>query len=660
MSVLQALYHTYTVHEAQAGEFSTKTLRNGQVRTFTLLPLGHTTQTAHIEVLVTEAGDFHSAHVIDKVSTVLPFTEDSGSRSGKAFYPHALHDKLMYAAGDYAKFTGNYEKEEAFLKYIEQLRQWVQSPYTYADIESIYRYVSKGNVIEDLVKEGILYVDEAGKLLSKWLGKEDKPPVFQVVADKQEGAFVRFRVHSDSEVRIPPWENKELFARYTDYYMSTLQQEDLCYITGKHAKRTLKHPNKIRNSGDKGKLISANDTNGFTFRGRFNEHPIAGGYENAAISYEASQKIHNALKWLIEQQGITIDGRVYVVWSEQQVDVPHFLAEDDYDFSDIFKLELDATEGDIFTADGNEQLIQKNEMIQHTNQLLANKVKKRLQGMQAFITTEDLIEQHVHIITLDAATTGRLSVLSYRNFQIEQYFDRLAHYQLKASWAHTVWKDKQRRTYYQAPSLRTIAQLAYGPRANEKLVKQTVERLIPIVLEQRDIPFDIIQKTLARVSNPHSFESTIQFEAAIECACSVMKHHYFKEGYTVALQEENTNRSYLFGRLLGVAEMIERNAQLEDKRTTNAMRYMNAFQMNPQRTWMTLYHNLTPYRQKLGQKATYYDRVLQDIITKFEDTAYMSNKALDGQYLLGYYSQLKAFYTKKEQVEENTHDNITK
>lgn len=657
MSVLHALYNTYNVHEAQAGEIETMTLKNGTTKTYTLLPLAHTTQTAHIEVLVTEDGAFHSAHVLDKVSTVLPFTEDSGSRAGKTFFPHGLHDKLVYVAGDYVEFTGEEDRREGFENYEKQLKSWAESPYSHADVRAIYRYVQKEQLIRDLVNEHVLYVDHNNQLLKKWTGDGDKPKIFQVIASEQAAAFVRFRVHRIEGESSVPWENRELFELYTNYYVNALQDEDICYITGERAKRTLKHPNKLRNSGDKGKLISANDDEGFTYRGRFREEKKKGVLENAAISYEASQKIHNALKWLIEKQGITLDGRVYVVWSEQHIDIPHFLAEDDIDLSEVFQLQLDVD----VQQTVEDQLTEAEEQPPkaHTNETLAKKVRERLQGLRGNIKTDDLIGQNVHIVTLDAATTGRLSILSYRNFEAAQYFDRLANYQLQAGWIQTVWKDKQRYTYYQAPSLRDIAQMAYGPRAADKLVKQTVERLLPVILDQRPMPFDIVQKALARASNPYSFESTTQFEQAVEVACSIMKYH-FKGEHTVTVQEQNTNRSYLFGRLLAVAEIIERNAQLEDKRTTNAMRYMNAFQMNPQRTWLTIYQNLLPYRQKLGPKGNYYERMLQDIITQFDGDGFMSNKALDGQYLLGYYSQLKAFYTKKEKVEDNEHDNITK
>lgn len=646
MSVLQALYKTYNLHADKAGKVQLKTDRQGNSQTYTLLPMSHTTQTAQIEIAVTEAGDFHSAKVIPKVSTVIPFI------SAKAAKPlaHGLHEKLMYCAGDYVPYTGQITKTEPFMLYITNLQKWVESDYTHPDIQAIYQYVLKGTVIRDLINEQILYTDNNGMLLEKYDGKE-KPEIFKLVT-KQEEAFVRFRVHSPHEEKIPPWENQELFTRYSQYLQQTFVEEDLCYITGEWTKSWTNHPSKIRHAADMGKLISANDHTGFTYRGRFGRQVTELGsnfYENAAISYEASQKVHNALKWLIEQQGVLLDGRVYLVWGEQQEEVAHFLANDALempeDDSDFFAFSRDSSLDEIVIA--------PSEQVAHTHQVLKNKFKKRLYGMYARIDDDDFANQQIHILTLDAATTGRLGVLSYRTLHAEDYFTRLAQYQVRACWIQTVWKDKKRVPYIQAPSLRDIADFVYGPRPNEKVVKQTMERLIPIVLDNRSMPFDIVQKALARASNPQSFEHVSHFERGVEIACAIMKHHFIKEGYTVALNTESTNRSYLYGRLLAVAEIIEKHAlnMGEDKRTTNAMRYMNAFQMNPARTWLTIYSNLLPYRQKLGGKGTYYERVIQDIIVQFDEQDFMSNKALDGQYLLGFYSQQKAFYTKKEAVE---------
>ena len=61
--------------------------------------------------------------------------------------------------------------------------------------------------------------------------------------------------------------------------------------------------------GDGAKLISSNDKDNFTYRGRF-----ATKEEAFAIGNETSQKVHNALKWIIRRQGGTYDTMVFATW----------------------------------------------------------------------------------------------------------------------------------------------------------------------------------------------------------------------------------------------------------------------------------------------------------------------------------------------------------
>ena len=80
MSWLLNLYETYQSNLDRVGKIEKK--YNGQE--YTLLPISHTTQTAHIEVLITEDGAFHTAEIIDKIdaNTLIPCTEDSANRAG--------------------------------------------------------------------------------------------------------------------------------------------------------------------------------------------------------------------------------------------------------------------------------------------------------------------------------------------------------------------------------------------------------------------------------------------------------------------------------------------------------------------------------------------------------------------------------------------------
>jgi len=59
--------------------------------------------------------------------------------------------------------------------------------------------------------------------------------------------------------------------------------------------------------------VSANDAQGYTYRGRFQNADQA-----SALGYEGSQKIHSALTWLVKYQGTYIgnqDKRTFVCWN---------------------------------------------------------------------------------------------------------------------------------------------------------------------------------------------------------------------------------------------------------------------------------------------------------------------------------------------------------
>lgn len=102
MSWLLSLYKTYQANIGQVG----KTVKKRDGTDYMLLPISHTTQNAHIEVTVDEDGDFLNAKILNKVSTVIPCTEESASRSGEKIAPYPLHDKLSYVAGDFIKYGG--------------------------------------------------------------------------------------------------------------------------------------------------------------------------------------------------------------------------------------------------------------------------------------------------------------------------------------------------------------------------------------------------------------------------------------------------------------------------------------------------------------------------------------------------------------------------
>lgn len=603
-----------------------KTVKKRNDKEYTLLPISHTTQNAHIEVTIDEDGDILQATVLEKENTIIPCTEESASRAGSKIAPYPLHDKLSYVAGDFVKYGGKIKNQDdvPFDAYIQNLKEWAESPYAIDKVKSIYKYLSKGRLIEDLVKYKVLVLDENQQLIEKWNKKYEeslgeKPLIFSSGTTDQVSAFVRFNVYSRTST-VDVWKDREMYQSFIDFYNERLGDEDVDFITGELAPSTERHANKIRHAADKAKLISANDTSGFTFRGRFKTSKEAAG-----ISYEVSQKAHNALKWLIHRQGKTIDNRVFLVWGNDDKNVP----DPGEDALDI-----------LYHAN------RKIEEDPDTDKPFAEEVKRAIDGYRNDLN----YDSEVNILVLDSATTGRMAVLYYRNMNKEIYLNGLKDWHLQCSWEHRYRKNEEKFVkFYGAPATRDIAFAAYGPRASDKIVKGLMERMLPCIIDGRIIPKDIVKSAFQRASNPVAMERW-EWEKTLSIACALIRKSLIekKEEWDVALDKTITDRSYLFGRLLAVADVLERGALgKEETRATNAIRYMNSFSQKPSRTWMTLQASLQPYQARLGTKANYLSKIIDEISDQFavED---FNNKPLSEKYLLGFYSQRRELYKKKE------------
>lgn len=219
------------------------------------------------------------------------------------------------------------------------------------------------------------------------------------------------------------------------------------------------------------------------------------------------------------------------------------------------------------------------------------------------------------------------------------------------------WRQRyaEGKTSIGTPTPKDIAFAMYGPQVKEQLIKEVASRLVPYIIgDQRNqnIPKDIVNLAFQRASNPVSMKIW-EWEKTLGIACALVN---IKEGMEVALDQSNTDRSYLFGRLLAIADVLERRALGSDEqRATNAIRYMNAFSRHPERTWTTIYAALQPYRVKLGARSMYLEKMMDEVLSSFAVDDY-TNKPLSGKYILGFSSQRYVLYQKRDQTEMNGTD----
>lgn len=135
-----------------------------------------------------------------------------------------------------------------------------------------------------------------------------------------------------------------------------------------------------------------------------------------------------------------------------------------------------------------------------------------------------------------------------------------------------------------------------------------------------------------------------------------------KEEWTMKLDPANTDRSYLFGRLMAVMEKAERDTYNQDEgREPNAIKMQSVYCERPMYAARIIHDKLEPYFERLGAKQRiFYKNLIGEIFGLFkEEDKDKMNKRLEDTYLLGYYLQRSEFYTKKEADTENEHMEVT-
>ena len=573
-----------------------------------LLPLCHSTQNAQITIDINSDGTIPSIGFAEKVEkedavTIIPVTEDSSSR-GAGINPHPLADKLIYIAGDYPKYADvkKSDNSDYYNAYIENLKKWCESGSAPQEVKAVYTYLSKGTIIADLIDAGIFTLNEKGKLSDEKIANTDPAE-----------CFVRFSVDGKKL-----WKDESLYQAYIAYACGDCATSDICYATGEHGGITYKHPSKIRNTGDKAKLFSTNDESGFSYRGRFADKTQA-----TAISFDYSQKLHNALKCLIKKQGYIVDGLCILVWENnlEEIQKPF--------------------EGCSFDDDEDGYIPESN-----TGEINKTLTIASITGTKNKYKSDS----KTLLIMFDSATTGRLSMTEYAEVATSDYLSNLEKWHRDTSWI--CYGKRHSFSVYE------IAACAYGNeegsvlKPGEKTKKDVYQRLIPYIVCGGRIPQDIVNQLFIRACRYNAFDNkSNNWQRVVNCACGMIRKRIIetKGECTMSLEKECCDRDYLYGRLLAVADYAEGSTYDDNEnRPTNAKRLMEAFSNHPCETWKVLCLSLRPYlnRMNIG-KRSYFERMINQITAMFPLDSYNDNSPLSSEFLHAYSCQMNDFFTKK-------------
>lgn len=563
-----------------------------------LIPVCHWITKATIEITLNASGEFIQASFVanSDSKTIYPVTEKSLARTSTAKEPHPLCEKLKNITP---------ENTEYYEKYLSQLSQWAESPFSHPIILAVLKYMKKASIVKDLKEANLLKFDENGNL--------------------QKDHFIRWIIAGIEPEINSCWKNRNLFSAYISWYKC--QQEgnlQYCMITGNMAVPAKSYNKGIIPSKPTAKLISANDKEGATFRGRF-----ADEFEALSVGFEANQKSHNALRWIVATQGdseASLNGRCFVCWCPAGKELPKPTG--------IMKRK-------------NTPLEKK-----YTPNDYRDNLRKVMNGWKAEYFPSD----NAVTAVIDSATKGRLSLIYYNEVNACDFIERLGYWDETCCWETPDYG-------IQPPLLSKIADYAFGTlqkkkiEADTKIKKSIMLQLVKCRIENGHIPKAVYEALVQKCGNLQLFPDDEDYHYLrrdfLYTTCAVIrKYHidYLKEECEMALDPNKRDRSYQFGRLMAIMEKIEKDTFDDDeKRETNIIRRQTAFVMQPNRVFVSVMEHLKTayYPQLKVSSKQFYEITIESIMEILSDYESDLNKPLGDTYLLGYYLQKKELYQKK-------------
>lgn len=565
-----------------------------------LAPVGHWIAKATIEITLAPDGTFLQASSVAKGEerTIYPVTTESAFRTSTKNAPHPLCEKLKNILP---------ENQAKYEKYVDQLSSWANSDFSHPIIVAVQKYMRKATISEDLQKAKLLKYDKNGAL------KGDE--------------FVRWIVSGIENENGACWKNRELFSLYMNWHKSRQTETHcICMVSGEMDVPSIMHPAGIVPSKGTAKLISSDDSDGCTYRGRFADES-----EALSIGYESSQKAHNALKWIIANQGVKVEGRCFVCWCPEGKKLPKPTG------------------------------IMARKNIAQESRYTPTEYKASLQSILCSWKSDFSVMENAVTAVFDSATKGRLSLVYYSELKAHDFIDRLGYWDETCSW----WNGDLGVV---SPELFRIVDFAFGTLRKKKFEtddstkKQIMLQLVKCRIDKKRIPAPIFHALVQRCGNlqivPDDRDHDYLRAQLLFTACAVIrKYHidYYKEEIEMALEPQKKDRSYQFGRLMAIMEKIEHDTyDSDEKREANIIRRQMTFVCRPFETFSSVMGHLkNAYYPHLSKSSKlFYEKTIEDIIEILTEEEYNINKPLNDTYLLGYYLQKKELYSKKSNNKE--------
>lgn len=602
-----------------------------------LVPPGFLRKKVKYHVVLSREGRFVSAdEQADQAQfQMIPSTSQAESRTGDNGAPFPLVEQLkylVYEENNLARFT----------RYMEQLYAWCEQPDAPACLRVVYDYLDGHTLLADLESQPNLKL------------KYYKDPQKRNGAGEDAKAMVCFSVQMQDGSNDDLWLRTDVEQSWSNYLVNQLMgAREFCYVEGKMLPSVENYPKLQGNP----KLISSKDSDyPFQYKGRFVDDRSA-----ASVSFDASARAHHALEWLIERQGMRKYGMTWVVWNTNGA---------------LMKVPLDASNGFIEEEEEEEEEAEEaaSKPAIDTFAGYAKAVRSAARGYGGKLHDHDPERTNCAVIlSLTAATTGRMSVTYYQECPGNEYTARMERWYQDCCWWRYSWKKKGTEIGTPNPDRIAIAVMGADAvtaakkdrdckKAPTKLMRNLQSRILSCIVDKQPLPLDVVRSAFYRVCNPLAFTSGKEqkwsrsaWESSVDTACALV-HCFQKRRLEGAggeidpeLQAHETNADYLYGRLLAVADFVEEKA-MDNGRDypTNAIRLMQKFVQHPFQTWPKVHDKLIPSFQRLGPNGKIYQTLLAEIEQLFQGEDRYERGALSLTFLQGFSSQRQYLFQKWE------------
>lgn len=586
---------------------------------------------------------------------VFPVTEDSLARTDTNT-PHPLCDFFNYIISD---------SSVSSLTYRQQLEHWL----AYEEIDFVryfYNFITKPTCCSEILKKlfgdytilenmKISYVDTLGK----------KP---KNVSVNLSDVFITYRIEDYDGLRdISVSENSDLQQRYIQYAKACFAQDGKankiqCNISGKDDYLCLKH------RGIKGndKMISQITCSKENYFGRFSRPE-----DTVSIGKVTSQEIFQMAKSLLDGSNTSqnLGSDIYAIsWFSDDIQ-----NDSGMDLSKGISIPIsndanDADTYDIFNL-AHSNLLFANTQAPLLGDQISNQILKSFTS--GTIRFADTAQYYVAILGKANQNSSRIFLNYFSAVGVPQLRARLLQWSQRYSWPV---KRKDKPKEYYTPSIPQLINAAYGIEvadtkkkgynrlevSSKKHYSKQYTNLVTAILGGRQMPQNITQALSTNIRLRLKYTNTWNW--IVECALAVLKD---QEGVkSDMLDRTNYDRSYLYGRLLGLYEVLERATFDQDTtRLTNAENLWTTFVNRPESTNMRLRLLLLPYEKKLmadNNKRGILIKIKKEIseVTNLIGDHYpmegpSANKPLGPSFIFGYEAQKKEHFTKKSTTESD-------